>query len=724
MKPFADLARFISPTNVVVVGASSRPTSQGGRLYENLARHSTLKGTVYPVNPAYSEIGDAKCWPSIRDLPDVEIDVALIIVNATRVIETLHQCVERGIPYAIVMSSGFSEAGENGRKLEQAIADLCQETGLHVYGPNCPGFVNVRDRIGMTFSPAFKDDLNDGSIGLATQGGGLGRNLLQGLSFGQGVAMWFSAGNEVDLEIPDFVACMANDPQIKVIGLLMEGIKNGRRLTAALELARQKNKPVVVLKIGHSEAGALAAQSHTASIAGSAAVNSAVFRQFGCIEVTDLDQLLAATRLLTLRQPRPGSGLCIYTFSGGTAALATDIAGTAGLPMARFTEATSSALTALLPDFANISNPVDTTADILRDPAAADECLRVVANDPNVGAVLFPIPMDYGEVTDSIAESIIKVSTSTDTPIIPVWMSRRMGGGFQKLEQSGFQPFLSLSGAIDALTSVWPAVPRPAPSKSVTPSSVARDSSAVVQSHAGICGKDRRQLSEADAKAILLREGFMLPEGEVAISAEQAAEIVSRMSCPAVMKVVSADIAHKTECGGVRLNICSADEAREAFSNIYAAVGDAAPLARLDGVLVEAMLPRGGREVLIGVHRDNAFGLVLTFGLGGIFVETLRDAAHRMIPLGSNDARSLVREIRNIEILDGVRGQAPCDLSALEDLILQVSSFAVRHAGELLELELNPVWVGPAGQGAIPLDALIITSGELIQHGSQTERAV
>lgn len=717
MKPFIDLSKLINPAGVVVVGASPRPTSQGARLYENMTRHSAFAGRVYAVNPAYTAIGDAQCWPSILDLPKGDIDVALIIVNANLVLETLHQCVERNIPFAIVMSSGFSETGEKGRETERAIADLCARTGLRVYGPNCPGFVNVRDRIGMTFSPAFKDDLNTGSIGLATQGGGLGRNLLQGLSFGEGVGLWFSAGNEVDLEIPDFIVSMANDPKISVIGLLMEGVKDGRRLTAALDLARQQNKPVVILKVGHSEAGAQAAQSHTASIAGSAAVNSAVFRQFGVIEVTDLDQLIAVTRLLTLKKPNSGGGLCIYTFSGGTAALATDIAGTTGLPMASFTEETNAKLRSLLPDFANISNPVDTTADILRNQGAANECLRVVCDDPNVGVVLFPIPMDYGDVTDGIAESIVEVSKSTQTPIVPVWMSRRMGGGFQKLEENGLQPFLSLSSAIDVLAKVWPVLiagERPLATPKAVPATASGQATGT---------QSRHQMSEVEAKAVLRRDGIALPDSEVAKTARHAAEIAGRMNAPLVMKIVSPDIAHKTEYGGVELNIGSAQDASDAFERIHSRVRAAAPHARLEGVLVEAMVPRGGQEILIGVHRDDAFGLVLTFGLGGIFVETLRDAAHRMIPLMPQDAKSILREIRNIEILEGVRGQAPSDLPALEHLILQVSSFASRHADTLLEMELNPVWVGPVGQGAIPLDALIIATGPLEQSATQDKSA-
>ncbi|WP_454693827.1 acetate--CoA ligase family protein [Achromobacter aegrifaciens] len=694
MKPFADLTRFTNPRNIAVVGASARESSQGRRLYDNLVQHSSVPGEVYAVNPAYQEIGGRPCWPSISALPESEIDVALIMINASLVLDSLRQCAARGIPFAVVMTSGFSEAGEEGQRLEREIAQLCEATGLHVYGPNCPGFVNVRDRLGMTFSPAFKDDLNSGSIGLATQGGGLGRNLLQGLSFGQGVGLWFSAGNEVDLEIPDFIAHMANDPQTSVIALLMEGVKHGRRLTAALELARARNKPVVVLKVGRSEAGVRAAQSHTASVAGTAAVNSAVFRQFGAIEVDDLDQLLAVSRLLTRITPKSGNGLCIYTFSGGTAALAADIAGAAGLPMAVFTPETKAALRELLPDFASMDNPVDTTADILRNPEASAACLRAICADPAVGTVLFPIPMDYGSITDGMAQAIATVAAETDTLIVPVWMSRRLGGGFQLLEAAGLLPFLSLSDAIAALSK---AIPWQRP----------EGGTAAASRHADDAVLPARMLSEAAAKSLLREAGLPIPEGLVVASAEQAAREGERLGFPVVMKVVSAQIAHKTEAGGVKLGIASAAAAREAYAAIHESVARHHPGAIIDGILVERMLPPGGREVLVGVHSDAAFGLVLTFGLGGIFVETIRDVAHRMLPLSRDDARALLREIRYAEVLDGVRGQAPADLAALEDLILRVSDFAWNHRDALQEMELNPVWVGAEGQGAMPLDALI-----------------
>jgi acyl-CoA synthetase (NDP forming) len=293
-----------------------------------------------------------------------------------------------------------------------------------------------------------------------------------------------------------------------------------------------------------------------------------------------------------------------------------------------------------------------------------------------------------------MAQAIATVAAETETLIVPVWMSRRLGGGFQLLETAGLLPFLSLSDAIAALSK---AIPWKRPERAT----------AAAPAHADAASDQARMLSEAAAKAMLRAAGLPIPEGVVAASAEQAAREAERLGFPVVMKVVSAQIAHKTDAGGVKLGIASAGAAREAYATIHESVARHQPDAIIDGILVERMLPPGGREVLVGVHSDAAFGLVLTFGLGGIFVETIRDVAHRMVPLSRDDARALLREIRYADMLDGVRGQAPADLAALEDLILRVSDFAWSRRDTLQELELNPVWVGAEGQGAMPLDALI-----------------
>jgi acyl-CoA synthetase (NDP forming) len=687
---FPDLHRLVEPTSIAVIGASEREGSQGKRLFDNIVLHSDFDGALYPVNPAYAEIGGVPCWPSVAQIPAGSIDLALVMVNAALVLDTLAQCADRGIPFAIVMTSGFAETGGAGVVLEQRIAALCRATGLRVYGPNCPGFVNIRSRLGLTFSPAFKDDLNSGPIGLATQGGGLGRNVLQALGHGAGVSLWFSAGNEADLGLPDFVAHMARDPRIRVIAVLMEGIKDGPRLIAALRLAREEGKPVVILKIGRSDYGVLAAQSHTASLAGSADVNSAVFRQYGAVEVNDLHELAATSRLLANGLARgPAAGLCVFTFSGGTAAIAADIVGAAGLALVTLQEATSVRLQGLLPSFASVANPLDTTADILRDEALVEQCLRAVCDDPGVSVLLFPIPMDYGPITLRMAEAMVRVSRETDTAIVPIWMSRRLGSGWQHLEEQGLMPFFSLSDAVGVLGKLLPR----------------RETASAPPLHAS----RRTTLSEIEGKELLRRAGIAVPAGRLATSAEEAVACANALGFPVVMKVVSADIAHKTEAGGVKLGIDSEAAVRQGFAEIGRSVSAYRPHAHIEGVLVEKMYGDAGVEVLIGVHRDEAFGLVMTFGLGGVLVEVLKDVTHRALPVLPEEAGAMVREIRGHALLQGVRGGAPADVAALEALLVQVSDFAIAMGDRLLELDINPVWVGPAGQGAVPLDALVVT---------------
>lgn len=694
MKPFTDLTRLSAPRSIVIVGASERASSQGRRLAENVMLHSAFTGDIYLVNPGATEILGRPCYPSVAAVPADGLDVALVMVNASLVLVTLEQCAAKHIAFAIVMTSGFAETGDEGAALEQQITALCARTGLRVYGPNCPGLVNVNQRLGMTFSPAFRDDLNAGTIGLATQGGGLGRNILQALSHGNGVGVWYSGGNECDLGLPDFIGHMASDPQIRVIAVLMEGIKDGDRLRQALALARHNGKPVVVLKVGRSEQGILAAQSHTASIAGSAQINSAVFRQESCVEVEDLDQLAAVARLLSAPRPAAGSGLAILTFSGGTAAMAADIAGAAALPLAKFAPATGDALRQLLPGFAHIANPLDTTADILRDPDVLTRCLRLVCDDAGVGAVLFPIPMDYGDITATMAQAICDAARTQDKPIVPVWMSRRMGSGFDLMEQAGLMPFFSLTDAIAALRPLFP--------------DGAAASSEPPQVHHTPPASGPTALSESEAKALLSGAGIVVPQGALAHTEEEAASIAASIGLPVVMKVASAQIAHKTEAGGVRLNLETAASVKAAYRDILQSVAAARPDATVDGVLVERMFPAGGREILIGVHRDAAFGPVLTVGLGGIFVEVLRDLAHRAIPITPTDATTMLRELRGYPLLEGVRGQPPADIAALEALLVTVSDFAQQHRDRLHELDLNPVWVGAVGQGAVPLDALLV----------------
>jgi len=702
---FPDLSRLVRPRNVVVVLGSQRPNSEGARLLENLSTHSRLEGELFVVNPPMRGDGPFRCWPSIAALPPADIDVALIILRAAYVLDALRDCAARGIPFAIVMSSGFGEAGPEGRALEQQIAALCASTGLRVYGPNCPGLSNFRDRMGMTISPAFKSDKNVGAIGIVTQGGGAGRNIVQGLSYGVGAAMWLSAGNEVDLGAPDFIAHMAGDPGIGVITVLLEGIKDGRRLIAALDLARAQGKPVIILKIGRSEYGVRAAQSHTGSIAGAAEVNSAVFAQFGAIEAYDMDELVALARLAADGRPPASADLAVVTFSGGAAAMAADQTGLQGLRLAQFSPATTEHLRASLPDYAAIANPVDVTAEALKSIDGLSSCLRTVAQDPKVGAVVVPIPADYAELTDGIAQAIVDAAAGATKPIVPVWMSRRLGTGFRRLEEQGLAPFLSLTTALAALRKMMPPGLLSGPP---TPADHPAPEAPEAQPQALPC-------TEAAAKALLREVGIPVPEGRLCRTSGEAAAAAEVIGFPVAMKIASAQILHKTEVGGVRLGLGSAREAADAFDQLVRQVGAQRPDARIDGVLVEKMFHGNGREMLVGVRADPMYGRVITVGLGGVFVELLKDVSHRVLPIQAADVEEMLAGLRHRAYLGAFRNLPPMDTQAFTQLLLRISEFILKHP-EVREAEFNPVWVGAAGEGAWVLDALILTSPDAECH--------
>lgn len=700
---FADLSRLVDPKSVVLVGASDRKESIGGRAFSNLVDESDFQGVLYLVNPTKAEINGRKCYPSVSALPETP-DVAVVGVPAAAVLPVLEECAEKGVRFVILFSSGFGEVGEEGKQAEAKMKEIVRRSGMRIYGPNCPGLSNINKRLGFTFSPAFKLDLQSGPIGIATQGGGLGRTFLQAMERGIGVGLWSSAGNEVDLEVSDFIHYMADAPDIKVIVTLIEGFKDGRKFVAAVQHAARKGKPIVALKIGKSDYGIKAAQSHTASIAGSAEVNSAVLRQLGVIEVDDIDELVDTAWLLTRAMPKGDDEIAVYCSSGGTAALSADMIGATGLKLAEFQSSTTQFLAEQLPGFAAISNPVDTTTEILTNPGVVDTTLKAVCDDPSVGLVLFPFPLEYGKVSLQGAESAIRVQAQTEVPILPVWISDRQGDGYRVLVQAGMTPSRSVGKAVKAVQrwveyGNWRKHYDPA----YSPLLMQECSDAETGIDAAT-----QTLTESEAKAWLERSGVPVLASGTAKSREAALQLADRIGYPVVAKIASADIAHKSDIGGVAIGLNDSDAVAAAWDSIHAAVTRAKPHARIDGLLIERMAPSGGVETLIGVHRDPVFGHMLTFGLGGIYVEIFKDVTRRMLPLTRHDAETMIREVRCFPLLDGARGRKAADIPALVDLLLGISDFVSANAPAIEEMDLNPVWVGPQGQGAIPLDAVIV----------------
>ncbi len=699
---FPDLTRLVNPQSIALVGASDKADSIGARTFENLTKYSTYAGRLDLVNPGRKEIGGMPCMPSVADLAEAP-DVAILAVRADLVLQTLRECGDRGTRFAIVFTSGFGETGADGRAVEAQMREVVARTGMRIYGPNCPGLNNINAGLGMSFSPAWRIDRRPGPIGVATQGGGLGRSFMQAMDRGVGTGLWCSGGNEVDLEVSDYIHYMADAPDIRVIATVLEGVRNGPRFMAAALHAARKGKPIVALKVGKSDYGVKAAQSHTAAIAGSTEINAAVFRELGIVEVEDIDEMIDAASMLARGKPTGREKIALYSFSGGTLALAADHVGIAKLELAAFEPATLDALGEALPSYAAFDNPVDVTAEVLVDSTLSYKTLKATALDANTDLVVVPIPVEYGRTTQMLAESMVKVQQEVDTPIVPVWMSDRTGEGQRIMIEGGLMPMRSLRGAARAMTRYigygrWRAnlnadwqplgsVIAPHPSGTTT-------------------------LNESAAKAVLQRAGVPTPAGVVATTADEAAHAVQALgSAKVAMKVVSAAITHKTDVGGVRLGIDSAAEARAAFEDIRARVSAAHDLSVVEGVLVEPMLAKPFIEAVVGIHRDPVFGHVCTFGLGGVSIELFKDVSRRLLPLTPQSARAMVMETRCHDLLAGHRGQTAFDIDALVSVLVKLSDFVARHADRIEELEINPLAVRPHGSGVVALDAVITLQG-------------
>ncbi|MFZ6761706.1 acetate--CoA ligase family protein [Pseudoroseomonas sp. WGS1072] len=702
MSGFSDLSPLFDPRSVVLVGASERAASVGGRTLSNILDHSEFRGALHLVNATRSEIRGRACHRRVADLSEVP-ELAVIAVPAAGVMEALRDCAALGVKYVIILSSGFGETGEAGRLVEAEMQALARASGMRLYGPNCPGVTNINKRLGFTFSPAFSHDLRPGPIGLATQGGGLGRNLLQSMERGTGFALWCSTGNEVDLQVADFIHYMAGAPDVRVIGTILEGIKDGPRFLAAARAAAEAGKPIVALKVGRSAYGTRAAASHTASLTGSAEVNSAAFRQLGIIEVDDIDELVDVASLLARGRPRGGERIAIFGSSGGACALAADMVGQAGLVLADLAPETTAALAEKLPPYAALGNPVDTTTVTLTNPGVIEETLAAVANDPAVSLVMMPMPLDYGSVSQTVAERIVAAQTRSPIPLVPVWMSERTGAAYRCFAEAGMVPMRSLRNAAKSFRRF---IDHGAWQPGILPQGLG----------AGLSEAPTRTLSEAEGKAMLRAAGLSVPQGRLATSAEATAAAATELGFPVVLKIASAEILHKSDMGGVALNLRDAAAVRDAFAAVTRAAAQHHPAARIDGVLVERMAPSGGVELLLSVSRDPVLGHVMTCGLGGIHVELLRDLSRRLLPVDAAEAQRMLRELRGFPLLQGMRGAVPCDLDALSQSMAALSALVEAQPERIEEIEINPIRSG--ADGAQVLDAVVTLRGVEESKGS------
>jgi acyl-CoA synthetase (NDP forming) len=682
---------LLHPKSIAVIGASNDFNKINGRTLKALV-DKKYAGRILPVNPKYQTLLDLPCYPDVPSIPG-SVDLAVVAVPAKHVPDTLRELGKKGVKAAVVFSSGFSEVGGDGIRLEAELKKAIEESGVRVLGPNCLGLVNVAENVMATFSQFSLGPTPDGPAAFVTQSGALGTATAgtarkRGLNFGYFV----NTGNELDVQFVDIMRAIIAEDRIKVGAGYIEGLKNGPGLLEVAEDALQRAKPLVLTKVGRTKAGAKAIASHTGSLAGEDAVFDGVIRQRGIIRARSDEQLLDFVDIFSQCALPGGKGIGFITRSGGAGALMADRAEEIGLDVATLSAETTAALRKVVPAFGSTSNPVDITAQGLVNPALMRDSLKILLSDPRVDiAILWLSFTDkYAEIT---AQSFIEAKAQTSKPFIVCWMG--MPDIAAKLMREAGVPFLrSAEPAVDAAAALvryaearrnWLS-DAPARTTLQLPKPALPAATGAVSSMAG--------------QALL--QSFNVPTAvaKLATTADEAVAAANSLGYPVVLKIESPDILHKTEAKGVALNLADDAAVRSAFSVLITNAKHYKTDARIAGVLVQAMA-KGDVELVIGLKRDPTFGPVVMVGLGGVLIEVFKDVVFRAAPVTEAEALRMLDELKSKVILDGVRGKPPVNKKALAQMISAVSRFGAAAGPRLAELDLNPVLAGPQGVTAV-----------------------
>lgn len=708
----SDLRRLVEPQVVAVIGASTRVGSFGQRTLANLRRYT---GRAYAVNVKHEGLMDGfPCFATVRELPEVP-DCVVLAVGAELLPQTLEECAERGVGGAIIYASGFAEIGTaDARAAQDRIAAIGRASGMRIVGPNCLGLVNTRLGAGLHFVPSFSQmKLIDGPVSVVSQGGGFGYTLVQGMERGVGIGHFLSPGNSADVDICDFIAYLAEDSQVRAIACMFEGVGDGERFLQAAELARDRGKPLVVYKVGTSEVARQVALSHTGTMVGASAAFAAAFERADVIALNHMDGLLdTASFLARSSAPRVGKGVGVMATSGGAAVSMADKADQHGVPLPALSDDTSRRLHSIIPGFGSIANPADLTAEVLKTKETFIGCLEAFAQDPSFDALVVPFVLAGPESTRLRAPMVTEVSKRTGMPIAGVWLTEWTSGpGSEVLDgDSHASLFRSADHCFEAI-SHWMRWHERAKQRAERGSAVRLSDRAAMERAQTLLRQTPRgglTLNELTSKQILSCYGLDCPKEQLAETAAQAVLAAETIGFPVALKIVSPEIAHKTEAGGVELRLQDARAVQVAFQRVVANARRNHPDARIDGVVVQQMVSRG-IEMVLGARIDPHFGPLVIVGLGGVLVEVLRDTAVRLAPVQVWEAREMLASLRGFKLLDGYRGSIKADLDALARAVARFSELVADNASLLQEVDVNPLVVD--GASCICIDALIVGSG-------------
>ena len=700
-----DLERFFSPNAIAIVGASQDFATISGQPLAHLKSHG-YKGNLYPVNPRYSEVAGYKCYSALVDVPETP-ELVLILVNAARVAEILESCGQKGVPYVIIFSSGFSEVGGGGVELQRELMAIAEKYDIGVVGPNCQGMIGIPDKVYAGFGSVFGFDYDPGAVSMVSQSGGFGFTVLNlcakdgGLPFRQVV----TTGNEIGISTLDFIEYFIRDPETDTIVAYVEGLKDAARLVDVGEQALNAGKPILMWKVGNTEQGQRAAASHTANLGGAMALYRAAFRQKGIIQVDDIQDVIDYGRAFRCGKLPQGNRLAIITISGGAGILMTDEIIAGGMRLAQLSDATVTKLRAFVPSFAALGNPVDVTAAIFNDTTLVNRTMQAIVEDPGVDIIAIVNVSLQGELAAKVAREVAAVASTTEKPVFGCWSARDVTAqdAFAVLDEARHPHYKSpvrCGKAMAALCWYAEAKRRNERQRAELPLVLHRS-----QAHETLQGKTA-DIAEYEAKRVLAEYGIPVTKEALASTLEDALSAAKRIGYPVAMKIQSPDISHKTEAKAVRLSIQDERELEAAYRDVLANAKAYKADARIEGVLIQEMV-KGGTEAILGVTNDPLFGPAVMFGLGGIFAEVLKDVAFRLAPVTHSMAREMIAEIKGYPLLAGARGKAPADTEALADAIVKLSALAIDLKDDLAELDVNPLFVMDQGQGVVAADALI-----------------
>ena len=694
----SSLKTFFEPTGVAIIGASDNPDKLSHGILRNMLEYG-YQGGIYPVNPKSKEILGKTCYADISAVPD-PLDLAVIILPAPAIPGVLKACGKRGVKTVTVISGGFKEIGEEGKALEGQILDIVHQYGMRMIGPNCVGNFNLTNGMNTTF---IKGKPATGGIGFISQSGAVCGGIVDHvLDNGIGFSHFLSLGNEADVSETDMMEYLAQDDSTSVIAIYAEGIQDGQRFIQSARKVTRK-KPVLILKAGRSDEGARAVSSHTGSLAGSHTAYQAAFQQSGVIEVKNATDLLNVANALDWMPLPKGKRAAIVTNAGGPAALASDSLAENGLELAHFSEETQAKLREKLNPAAQVANPVDMLGGATETEYGY--ALDCVLADENVDMALGVLVPQALVDTVKVAQAMLDAARKSGKPVLVCLMGSVSVHGAQKLLHDNHLPMVDYpesSGVVfGALKQYADYLSSPAAEEDTVKLGVDHAKAMDILSNSKL-----KNWGEHVTRPLLEAYGVSLIAGKLARDFQEALDVAKELDYPVVMKVASQDVLHKSDYGAIEVNIRDDGELENAYNRILENVHEHDPNARIEGVLLEKMAPKG-QEVIIGMKRDPSFGPLMMFGMGGIFVELFKDVAFRVAPLTHADAQAMLQQTKAIKLLSGWRGGRPYDIEAIIENILRLGQLAVDFP-QIQEIEINPLLVLPKGQGALALDCRMI----------------